>query len=619
MDNSIFSQYLTNIESVDTASENIECIKGNFKVGETILDVSVEVKHQNDSDIVKFKAERDYNFEIFPLSCDSFNKDVLERYGVTYNIYSYKNTLYLTKKTIVEPDYGIEMICEEVFNVIEEAVKLFEKSCVNFMRKYTAEETKHSIDPELKKGDVEETIPVTVDDELTSLFYENQREVAKKSLHHLAERYAAQITQSETGTFSFETSIEDEILRVRLKKDSSDLIITYEITTSDVKGYALLSNAKATYPEYSSSYENHVFAMETMVVPDEYLPDLEKESINDLQKAFSACNKITIEEESVQDNGAVADIQKIMGDQLKDLQIKESALDEKEKSLAEQESQIREKAELFEEEKKRQVGIIQNKIKELDQREKELESQKQEFEQQKEISEKEKVQYDQQFENIVMELKRMRARTNSDGSGNASNEEKKLQMKIDSMNRSRAAMEQKLKKDIQVCQEKNRQLMRDIQDKELEITEMQNDFNMKANQMFQEERDSYKTEICELKERAGIAENDINTSSFQNFIDEKTEFGHSSIQHGKNKEIVSIETEGYLIKVVFGALLFVDVTKTFRKAVDVKTVSAMNNKYMDIKFFLNGKKVVTARKYFSIHILNDELVQIIRDLMSNFE
>lgn len=618
----ILNNYLTDVKPDKNTSDDTETIKGIFKVGETPVNVVVEIKKQEEAETVRFKAESKYNFEVLPSNCESFNSEVVETYGTTYSIYGHKNAFYLSKKQVIEPDYGLEMICEEVFAILEETVKLFEKKCVNFMNKYVGNEEIHTVDPELKKGVFENKLAlVEGDTSLADSFIDKHRSYAKNKLTQLAEKYFSPVVMGPEKDSYFETKLPEGKLRLQLAENSDEIEICLSKRLPEAKGFALVSNAKATYPEYFVTYENGQFILYTFVTPDPYLPKIEEEEIQKLLEAYGVCEQLTVEEEETSGIDSVAyDLRQVMDEQMKDLRVKEKSLDDRERILKDKEKDFYKKVRLFEENKKKQVAVINEKMKSLSDREKELTLQKEDLERQKDDCEREKSQYDAQFGNMTAELKRMRARVDSSGvREDDSIEKKKLEMKIECMIRSRAAMEEQLKKELNNMQEKYRQLLRDIQTRDNEISVMKNDFKIKANQMFQDERDAYEKKIQELQEVANITENDVNIDSFLSYVNEKTEFQGAVIKHAKDKELVSLEHESYLVKIIFGDMFFVDVTKGFKKAVDLKTVSTMNNKYTDIKFFVIDKKTVTARKYFSKHILNPDLAQIIRDLMSNFE
>ena len=492
MDYEILSNYLTDVNPDENASDDMVTIKGIFKVGETPVDVIVEIKKQEEAETVRFKAESKYNFEVLPSNCESFNREVVETYGTTYGIYGHKNAFYLSKKQIIESDYGLEMICEEVFAILEETVKLFEKKCVNFMNKYVENEETHTIDPELKMGVSEERfVSADEDSSITDSFIDEHRAHAKNRLIQLAEKYSSVVATDSAKESYFETKLPEGKLRLQLAEKSDEIKICLLKRLPEAKGFALVSNAKATYPEYFVTYNDGRFLLYTFVTPDPYLPEIEEEEIQKLLDAYGVCEQLTIEEEESSGVDSVAyDIRQVMNEQMEDLRIREESLDNRERILGEKEKELYEKVRSFEENKKKQVIVINEKMKSLNEREKELTLLKEDLERQKGDCEKEKSQYDAQFGNMAAELKRMRARVDSHGVHEEdSAEKKKLEIKINNMTRSRAAMEEQLKKELNNVQEKNRQLQRDIQVKENEMSEMKNDFKIKASQMLQEERE----------------------------------------------------------------------------------------------------------------------------------
>lgn len=620
MEKDIFENYLIDLKERESP-EGAVSYAGTYIAGETEVQITIDLKRQDGPEVVRLKAEKEYHFEILPSSCGNFNREMQETYGNTYNIYGHRNTFHMVKRTIIEPDYGIENICEEFFQILCETVRMFEKMCVNFMQKYTALETEHDVSPEIqKKTD-------TVMDELPgepgyiASYMKEKKEYVQKVFAKLADSCSAVIEFSDNGDQYFYAKEDGGQFHVFLEKEAADVKVTYEVQMALVRGYAFAANVTATYPEYAVDYKDGTLSITAYVTPDEFLPDGAEETVRMLLEAFKVCDRLTVAEPNgIEADTMTADLKIIMDSQMKGLETREKELDEREEMIKTQEAAFHEQVLRFEQEKKKQVDVIQNKIHELTEKEENLSASMEKHLNEKQDFEDQKKKYQNQSENIAAELKRLRTRVECSAHESDSFEEvKKLQSKLASMTKARAAMERQLRMELEVSQERVRQLLRDIQAREREISELKEDFTVRSRQLLGEERENYEKEIRELKEMANITEYEINTDSLKKYVDEKTEFQNAVIQHAKDKEIIAIQHEMFVIKIVLGKMLFVDVTRTFRKAVDLKTVSAMNNQFSGIKFFMNGKNVVTAREYFGRQTLNAELVQIIRNLMGNFE
>lgn len=619
MDRNIYEQFLIDVKS--ESNEDSFFIKGIFKVDDTSIPVSIESKKKEQAESIKLKAEKEYEYEILPANCELFNRDARTEYD-GYYIYAQCNTLIISKKTLIDLEAdsdAVNEIYEEFFYILSDAVKLFEKQCVNFLEKYSGKKEEHSLTPTLTTSDRESDAVVTdSQNKLLASYTESQRLAAESTFKCLAKKFGCYICDSVDNK-SFKIGTQYGKISIVLKEGATDLEVDLSAEMAAIRGYAFVANAKATYPEYFSTYDDEgQFHLITCITPNEYLPDEADEEIQKLVAAYDACSKLTLEESSIKPGDISMDVHKIMETQIEDLKKRENWFIAWEKELSSKEEELKKKVITFENEKDKQVSVINEKLQELKNREAAIKEQEEKQKRQKEDTELNQIKYSQQISNMVTELKQMRARVDSTCETELSMEVTKLQRKNISLTKAMAAMEKQLKCKVTDGQAKIDQLIRDLHEKECEISDMQHDLKKQANQIFQEERDSYEKRIRVLEERSNIAEQEINIESFRQHLD-KTEFTGSVIQHAKDKEIVSITADHYDVKVVFGKLLFVDVIRTFRKAVDAKAVMEMNNIYKDIKFFKSTKNIVTARKYFERQIFNGDLVQIIRDLMSMFD
>lgn len=587
-------------------------ISYNLSINDKDFDVSVVITNGR---AVSITGKRSYIYQIKEKSCVQFNDGVREKYPV-FQIYGGNGNLSIGRRFLFDSVDELVSNIKDFNFICEEVVPQFESSCVNFLVKTEEEE---EYDPTQKFSSVVDDTHSEKSSDYVDSFVKEQQEFCKQTFYEIAED-AEPYTVGNEIRFAKEEG--DGILQGSIDKDTPEdirLDYIYPVNNQEL-AYIAIANISSAYEEFESFYDENEKKMHIVgyVAPDKYLPDEPKECIETLKEAVHNCLD-TAEKTSVSGDQVSANMQALMNEQLEEIKIQTEELEAVRKQIEEERSLFEKEKEEFIGEKHQLESELEEEKERIKEKDAELEARENVIAQQEAAYDEEKAKYALSMRNLTGEIARLQTRVGQ-GSGPKvdSSEVNKLKAKLNSATKARASMEKTLNLEINELRRKNKEMSDLLLEKNQEVDKLRDDVHDQAVHLFDKEKTGYLNKIEELQKIADVAGEELSPEKCESLLKEDNVYNDISILHGAKNTIVSCTySEDFNIKVVFGNVSFIDVCKKIRR-VDSKTLSKLNNKIVDTKFFAKEDGVY-ARKYISKRISDEELRSIISELIGHFD
>ena len=576
------------------------------------FDVSIVITNGR---AVSITGKRSYIYQIKEKNCVQFNDDVRTKYPA-FQIYGGNGNFSVGRRFLFDSVDELISNVKEFNSVCEAVVPQFESSCVNFLVK-TEEEGEY--DPTEKFFAVAEETSKEKTSDYVDSFVKEQQTFCRKTFQDIAK--GAELQVKGNNIFFIRKEGEGSLKTTMDNETPEDIKLDYAYVLEDQElAYIAISNISSAYDEFESFYDEKKKKLHVVgyVSPDKYLPDEPEECIGTLKEAIHSSLE-TAKKTNISGEQVSANMQALMNEQLEEIKIRAEELEasraqiEEERAIFEKEkedflNQKRQTESELEEEKDR----IRNKDAELSERESVIAEQEASYDE-------EKAKYALSMKNLTSEIARLQSRV---GQGKVIKEDSaelnKLKARLNAAIKSRAYMEKTLNMEISELRRKNKEMSDLLLEKNQEVDRLKEDVHDQAVHLFDDEKAGYLKKIEELQKIADVAGEEMSPEKCKDFLREEGVYGDIMILHGARNDIVSCSySECFSVKVVFGPIPFVDVSKNMRR-VDPKSLLKLNNEVIDTKFFTKEDGVY-ARKYFSKRVTEDELRFLVSELIGHID
>lgn len=602
-------------DNIDTKHTNNSIIlSGLVESGVKGVDAVIECS----SNTVKIKGTREYMYPISEMKVEKFQEDFMEKFPgysvyVTGQTFSFSRFFSYQNQSTVE---AVEMIRKAV-DVMKQAVQDFENGCVDFTEKTdrTRQEAEYNPESNINLVNIDNSYhAVSMTENDNEEYNESQQEFTETVFKQIAAKYGAQI---EGNSFVVNDIKEGQRLKCILLALDAEILITVSIKVPSDVGAIYISYINANYPEIRGSYNSkkEAFVLKKYSAPDKYAPNETEEYIELCLNAMDACIREYEQTLHKKDSTAfVSDVQEILSKQTEDLAEREKAIAAREEEIIKREEQARLREEEYEfkiselEDAKAAMYIeMEKEKKRITEYEAEMQAKIKSYEERntKDIM---------NIQQLAAQVSQLQNKQAAIGTNDEAEEEIfRLKSKVSQMTSQRIALEKKLNERLNEKDSKIRDFTEKLSKKESEIKKLQEEFEenikIKVTEEVSKTEEKLKSVEDELAERGHILTPEEMMEYLEKYDIEVKKF------HAPNAEILVYNDEALEIRVRFGELNYVDVSRVASMK-DVM-LRKFNSKFNNIKFFSKDDRII-ARSYFKKEAGAEDVEELINSLAVRF-
>lgn len=592
----------------------------SIPVGKQDMSVKVVLKER----MAIISSTREYIYEIIENGRSAFNDSVIKRFGSLYQIYSSGNSISVTRRMVTDTQNEILQGVREYNEILQTVVSEFELNCVNFKLKASMDKYQQEYNPEQVYLEEEPQQEVAATHSMDA-YQKESSAYCRKIFTGLAR--GKQLGKTPEGGQLFAYKARKGKMMVSIDPDASSLQFTYVVKAeSDMEAYSIKANVAREYPDISIYYDTKrkELALTSFLVPDPYVPQGPGKCVRNLFDAYDSSLEFT-KKTAVDGQTLNQNMNQLFSRQMQSMKRKEELLGQREENLNSTLNELEKSKKALEEreaEMKAEMQSLRDSVREkeleLDKKSRELEEKERNLNGQSSSMDEEKAKYLLNIQELNTEIQRLQDRAVQGGSSEADLQEiQKLRGQLASAVSGRASMEKTLKTEIKDLRRKLEDVSGALRKKEEENATIKNDMVSQAEHYFDQDKLKYEKEIADLREAANLSGLEISLEKFMEYLKDKDEFTEVKVLHADDKEILAMDYKSLTIKVIFGDLLFVDVSRNV-KSVKKNSLERLNNEITNTKFFVKGNEVF-SRQYFGRRVSNEALYDIINGLISYFE
>lgn len=567
---------------------------------------------------VKVKGARAYKYPIEDAAADKFQQEMINKHP-GYAIYATGQLLSFSKFFSYQSLEEATTTVKSAFEVLKDAVLVFENDCVNFLEK-NVEEHIEEYNPEdnVKLVDVDNSYHAVLATEQDNEDYEKEHEeFAKKTFDDIAKKIHGTVNGNEVISFDKNSG---RTLRCVLFPLDAEILVSTSIDAPKDVGAMYSAYIGSNYPELISTYdaENEKFIVRAYVIPDKYSSEDTENLLNLCGTAIDDCvneYKHTLEKKDSAD--FAANIQQVLVEQTEHVAERENAIAAREKAMAEREAEL----------KKREAELEQ-KIQELTEEKTDIEKKAEEekarikeyeADMQKKIKEYEErnvkdILNIQQLANQVASLQN-RQNTIGKVDDNAAEEMFRMESKIKQLTGQKIALEKKLTEKIKGKDSKISSLSDIISQKDKEIKQIKTNISDMVQSQVNEEVKKTSEYIAGLEKQVAEVGHILTPEDIISYYKEYSDIDPKKF-HAPNAEFVAYNDGAIEVRIKIGETNYVDISK--EAVLKDQILRKLNTRYIDTKFFSKDNKII-ARSYFKKNATPEEVDEIIAVLSKNFE
>lgn len=584
------------------------------EIGIKGVNINIECK----TGTVKIKGSREYKYPISEAAAEEFQDEMLQTYP-DYSIYLSGQVLSFSKFFSYQNEDDALEVIKNAITAMEEAVLSFENDCVNFMEKEpSGKDTDKEYNPE------ENINLVNVDNSyhaVTATAQDNEEydNVHKSYAQETFDKLAKDMGATKDGNEFSVTEENNETIRCVIFPLDAEILVSVSVKTDRDIGAMYASYINSNYPELMSSYdtEKEIFSVRTYSTPDEYEPDGTENLLKMCKAALDACikeYKQTIEKKDSVD--FASDVQQILVEQTESISEREKAVAAREDEMSAREEEMEKR----ENELKQHVAELeQEKIQLQEEAAKERERLKAH---EAEMEEKIKA-YEERNTKDVLNIQQLAAQVAAlqnrqsvlgQGNDNAEEEIFRMKSKVQQLTSQKIALEKKLTEKLTVKDTKLKELSDTLSQKDVEYKKLENNMHDMVQSQVAEESKKTNKKIQDLEDEL------TNMGHFltpEEMIEYLKEYSDAEItkRHAAKAEFVVYEDEALEIRIRFGDVNYIDVSRT--ATLKDQMLCKLNSKHAAIKFFSKDTKIV-ARAYFKKNATAEEVDDLTETLASYF-
>lgn len=576
----------------------------------------VEVNITCDPGVVKMRASRLYTYPIVEANVSKFQDKAIKKYS-GYYIYVSGQTLSFSRMFSYSSPDELSKNLKTAFNILKDAVKQFEDSCVNFMEKGEESTVEEEYNPEnnINFVNVDNSFHAVSTTQQDNDEYDNvHSSYTEKIFTELVEKLNA----SRSGEH-FSVTNENITTECTEYPDASEILIDVSTLVAEDIASMYMAYINENYDEVFCDYdsESQKFSIKKYSYPDEYAPEETEEYIKICQAAMNACIKEYQQTLQKKDSTDFAsDVNKILEEQTKAtaekeklLQAKEEELKSREQELIKSEEKLKEKIQNLEDQK---AALDYQLEKERAQLEEERSKMKDEISKYEDRNTQDIL----KMQSLASQIAELKNKQKTIGGGSSVDEKEmfRLTSKVQQLTNQKIMLEKKLTEKITAKDSKIKQLSDIITTKETELNDLNEDIDNKVKSLLSEELKKSSGKIKELegqvKEIGHILTPDDLVSFYKQYADNDVRKLHSSTAN-----FVVFTDHSLEVRIKIGDTNYAEVSK--EAILKDQVLKKLNSKFNDIKFYNKDNKIV-ARSYFKKNASPEEVDDVVSVLASNF-
>lgn len=557
---------------------------------------------------IKIKGSMEYPYPVSESAVETFQQEMQKHKG--YSIYVNRQTLFFSKFLIYQNMEDAKKEIKDALSLASSVILAFENSCVNFTEQCNEEGiSEEEYNPEniemLNVDNSFHAVPMTEQDNQS--YTTNHQEYTEKVFAELSQKIG-----NRTGNEAIQTNEDGSTVKVILFPADAEIAIMTSVNVPQDVGAMYIAYINANYPELLCAYdtEKEQFVIRAYSTPDPYAPDETEELFELSQKALTACKQEYQQTLSKKDSTDFAlDVQKLLEKQTEAVTEREKSVTAREEEIAAREEKFKQEKEKMEEEKKQLLSDIEQERKRMQEREQEMKETIQKYE---ERSTKDILSIKQ----LANQVASLQNKQKVIGTTDEKTEEEifRLKTKIQQLTNQKIALEKNLTEKLTNKDSKIMQLTNTISEKDNEINKIKDNVEDMVQSKMADETQKYESHMKQLEEQLKAVGHILTPDEMVAYLKSFSDI-EAQKRHAPNAEFV-VYTDGALeIRIRFGAMNYVDVTRD--AALKDSILRKLNTKYSDYKFFSKDNKI-TGRGYFSKTSTAAEVDVLIETLAANF-
>lgn len=606
------SDYIPGNTEMKENEENV-MISSDMEVGVKGINLNIEMS----SSTVKIKGAREYKYPISDEAEREFQKDMLERHN-GYSIYVNGQVLSFSKFFSYQDNEEAISTIKTAIDDLKDVVKTFEDDCVSFEEKSIDIQHEEDYDPEenINLVNVDNSFHAVSMTEKDNDDYEKEhQDFAERTFHELAKKTGC----TENGNEASKTNENGKTFKLILFKLDAEILISISINASRDVGAMYTSFINANYPEVMCGYDadTECFTVKKYSNPDKYAPEETEEFLNLCNTAIDACIKEYETTLTKKDSADFAsDVQQILAEQTEGIAEREKAVAAREEEIAVKEKEMMAR----EAELKQQLDALQKEkaaMQEKAEKESEL-LKRHEAEMQEKIKayEERNTKDILNIQQLANQVAALQNRQNAIGQSGGNDEEIfRMKSKVQQLTSQKIALEKKLTEKITGKDKQIRDLSDTIHAKDMEIKKINSEMQDIVKNQVSEEMKKNEKKIKSLEKQVNAIGHILTSEDMIKYYEQYYEDMDIKKFHAANAETVTYNDESLEIRIRFGDMNFVDVSR--EAALKDQILRKLNSKFGDIKFFSKDNRII-ARAYFKKNATAEDVDDLVETLASNF-